>query len=485
MGICGADPVAVTEGMDNLSPVGDDEQATLDRLGFAANTRMACCARVRGPVAVACSRPDRTVARLVHVGARYDASVRRMWSWSATGSPALRRPTTRAARTRAARSTRRPRALPALQPHGHHAADLRPLGDAGALPPAGCVVRAARDHAPGSTPASMAIDPAARTVTLGTGEILEYDRLILATGGRSVVPQIEGFGAPGLLRPARRRARDAPARVRAAPPRPTRDRRRRRAARPRSGRRPATARSGSAGAGAWPLAAAAPGRRARRADAAGLSRRARHRGAHRSGGDRGRGRAGRGDARCASGTAGRCRATSSSRAPGCVPTRRSPSRPGSRSNQGVVVDDRMQTSAPGVYAAGDIAEHDGRLYGIWPASVAQGEAAGVNAAGGERTYSGTVPATILKINGAELVSVGRIAQQDGDEVISLRGARGVPLRAPAGPRGPHRRRDHDRPRARRDARRRRRAAGAPDRRRAPRAAAGRVRGAGGLRRLLK
>jgi NAD(P)H-nitrite reductase large subunit len=51
--------------------------------------------------------------------------------------------------------------------------------------------------------------------------------------------------------------------------------------------------------------------------------------------------------------------------------------------------------------------------------VAQGETAGVNAAGGERTYSGTVPATILKINGAELVSVGRIAQQDGDEVISF------------------------------------------------------------------
>jgi NAD(P)H-nitrite reductase large subunit len=88
-------------------------------------------------------------------------------------------------------------------------------------------------------------------------------------------------------------------------------------------------------------------------------------------------------------------------------------------NQGVLVDDRMQTSAPGLYAAGDIAEHAGRLYGIWPASVAQGETAGVNAAGGERTYSGTVPATILKINGAELVSVGRIAQQDGDEVISF------------------------------------------------------------------
>ena len=39
MGVCGADPVAVLDGMENLSPVGDDERATLERLGLADNTR--------------------------------------------------------------------------------------------------------------------------------------------------------------------------------------------------------------------------------------------------------------------------------------------------------------------------------------------------------------------------------------------------------------------------------------------------------------
>ena len=36
MGICGADPVAIKDGMECTSPISDDERATLDRLGFAA-----------------------------------------------------------------------------------------------------------------------------------------------------------------------------------------------------------------------------------------------------------------------------------------------------------------------------------------------------------------------------------------------------------------------------------------------------------------
>ena len=58
MGICGADPVAIKDGMECTSAISDDEQATLERLGLAANTRMACCVRVTGPVEVALT-PDK------------------------------------------------------------------------------------------------------------------------------------------------------------------------------------------------------------------------------------------------------------------------------------------------------------------------------------------------------------------------------------------------------------------------------------------
>ena len=52
MGMCGADPVRVTAGMENLSPVSSAERATLERLGLPAECRMACSAHVQGPVTV-------------------------------------------------------------------------------------------------------------------------------------------------------------------------------------------------------------------------------------------------------------------------------------------------------------------------------------------------------------------------------------------------------------------------------------------------
>ncbi len=45
MGMCGADPIAIIEGMDCLSPPSDDELATLRRLGLEGRARMACVSK--------------------------------------------------------------------------------------------------------------------------------------------------------------------------------------------------------------------------------------------------------------------------------------------------------------------------------------------------------------------------------------------------------------------------------------------------------
>lgn len=81
-------------------------------------------------------------------------------------------------------------------------------------------------------------------------------------------------------------------------------------------------------------------------------------------------------------------------------------------NKGVVVNDLMETNIPGVYAAGDVAEHKGRIYGIWPAAQRQGVVAGTNMSGGNEPYPGTVPSTSLKIAGIHLTSMGDITAED-------------------------------------------------------------------------
>jgi nitrite reductase (NADH) large subunit len=89
-------------------------------------------------------------------------------------------------------------------------------------------------------------------------------------------------------------------------------------------------------------------------------------------------------------------------------------------NRGLIVDEQLRTSAADVYAAGDVAEFEGIVYGIIPAAVEQAQVAAANMVNqGSATYSGTVPATTLKIVGIDLTSLGD-ATAVGDEYDILR-----------------------------------------------------------------
>ncbi len=87
---------------------------------------------------------------------------------------------------------------------------------------------------------------------------------------------------------------------------------------------------------------------------------------------------------------------------------------GLTTKQGVVVDDHLATSAPDVFAAGDVAEWAGRVYGIVAAAREQGEAAARNMlAPGSVRYPGTTPSNKLKVAGLDLVCVGDTQPQGG------------------------------------------------------------------------
>ena len=81
-------------------------------------------------------------------------------------------------------------------------------------------------------------------------------------------------------------------------------------------------------------------------------------------------------------------------------------------NKGIIVNDRMETDLTNIYAAGDAAEYNGRMYGIWPAAQRQGVITGINMSGGKEVYKGTVPSTTLKVAGIHLTSMGDIAAED-------------------------------------------------------------------------
>ena len=78
----------------------------------------------------------------------------------------------------------------------------------------------------------------------------------------------------------------------------------------------------------------------------------------------------------------------------------------------VAVDKYMETNIEGIYAAGDVAEYNGKCYGIWPIAVEQGKIAGTNAAGGKLEYSEIHPFTSLKIKGITMFSIGDVFSED-------------------------------------------------------------------------
>ncbi len=90
---------------------------------------------------------------------------------------------------------------------------------------------------------------------------------------------------------------------------------------------------------------------------------------------------------------------------------------GLKIEKGVIVDDTMSTGLPDIYAAGDLIQHNGIFYGLWPAAEQQGKIAGINMAGGNAKYFGTPISNRLKVVGIDLVAAGDIDADGNKESI--------------------------------------------------------------------
>jgi len=86
--------------------------------------------------------------------------------------------------------------------------------------------------------------------------------------------------------------------------------------------------------------------------------------------------------------------------------------------KGVIVNNKMETGIPYIYAAGDLVQHNSIFYGIWPAAEKQGEVAGINMAGGNTEYQGTTISNTLRVAGIDLCAAGDIdAEGRKDSII--------------------------------------------------------------------
>lgn len=90
---------------------------------------------------------------------------------------------------------------------------------------------------------------------------------------------------------------------------------------------------------------------------------------------------------------------------------------------GILVDDRLRTNIPDVYAAGDVAEAVDRMTGeryvhaIFPNAVAQAEVVAFNVLGHDLRYEGAESMNSLKHVGLPVMAVGA---QSGEEELRLR-----------------------------------------------------------------
>ena len=87
--------------------------------------------------------------------------------------------------------------------------------------------------------------------------------------------------------------------------------------------------------------------------------------------------------------------------------------------RGVIVDAQMRTSDPDIYCVGDAAELPGAIGGLWPVGNEQGKIAAASILGEDRSYAAmALPPVQLKVNGIDLKSFGRFDGVDGAESLT-------------------------------------------------------------------
>lgn len=90
-------------------------------------------------------------------------------------------------------------------------------------------------------------------------------------------------------------------------------------------------------------------------------------------------------------------------------------------NKGIVINNRMETNIKDIFAAGDISEFNGKVYGLWSMAMQQGKIAGANICNKNLIFEPSAPVTSLDAFGISAFSLGDIEEnQDTNSIVEKR-----------------------------------------------------------------
>jgi NAD(P)H-nitrite reductase large subunit/ferredoxin len=192
-GLCGADPIVITEGSEHLSAPSADETATLRRLGLEGRARLACVCQTKGPIAI--DRDIKKAAASRPAAAAHVPAIDRAKAVGITRVVIIGNGVAGMSSAEALRRESPSLKIDIVTDEAFHFYNRMALGrliygragmDGLHLLPEDWYgenkVEVWRNTI------ATAIDRPNQSVHLGTGEDLPYDRLILATGARPMLP---------------------------------------------------------------------------------------------------------------------------------------------------------------------------------------------------------------------------------------------------------------------------------------------------------